>query len=122
VRCLQKTLSIGIMEAGSDPKPVEKGDLFLMKFRVDSLPVVETGGLAICDWLVQVITEKSLVKYIRDGKETAVRVEDKNGVSSLRIVRAIIFHPFYKEKATKTAGLDLSKRPRATSAPSERCR
>jgi hypothetical protein len=28
VRCLQKSLSIGIIEVGDDPKPVEKGDLF----------------------------------------------------------------------------------------------
>jgi hypothetical protein len=85
VRCLQKTLSIGIMEVGNDPKPIEKGDLFLLKFRVDSLPIVETGGIAIGDRLVQVITEKSLVKSIRDGKETAVRVEDKRGVSSTHV-------------------------------------
>jgi hypothetical protein len=100
VRCLQKTLSIGIMQVGSDPKPVEKGDLFLMKFRVDSLPVVETGGVAIGDRLVQVITEKALVKSIRDGKETAVRVEDKNGVTSTHV---------FNTNGSRRAFADLSR-------------
>jgi hypothetical protein len=100
VRCLQKTLSIGIIEIGEDPKPIEKGDLYLFKFRVDTLPIVETGGIAIGDRLVQVITEKALVKSIRDGKETAVRVEDKRGVSSTHV---------FNTNGSRRAFADLSR-------------
>jgi hypothetical protein len=85
VRCLQKNLSIGVIEIGSDPKPMEKGDLFLFKFRVDTQPVVETGGVAIGDRLIQLVTEKALVKAIRDGKETAMRIEDKRGATSTHV-------------------------------------
>jgi hypothetical protein len=85
VRCLQKTLSIGIMEAGNDPKPIEKGDFFLLKFRVDEQPIVESAGIAISDRLIQVETEKALIKSIRDGKETAMRVQDKRGTTSTHI-------------------------------------
>ena len=100
VRCLQKNLSIGIIEVGEDPKPIEKGDLFSFKFRVDTLPIVETAGVAIGDRLVQVITEKSLVKSIRDGKETAVRVEDKRGVSSTHV---------FNTNGSRKAFADLSR-------------
>ena len=44
VRCLQKNLSIGLIEVGGDPKPMEKGDFYKMKFRVDAQPIVEAGG------------------------------------------------------------------------------
>ncbi len=100
VRCIQKTLTIGIMQVGDDPKPIEKGDLFLFKFRVDSLPVVETAGVAIADRLVQVVTEKALVKSIREGKETAVRLEDKRGVSSTHV---------FNTRGARAAFSDLSR-------------
>jgi hypothetical protein len=100
VRCIQKTLTIGIMQVGDDPKPIQKGDLFLFKFRVDTQPVVETGGVAIGDRLVQVVTEKALVKSIRDGKETAVRLEDNRGVSSTHV---------FNTRGARAAFADLSR-------------
>ena len=100
VRCLQKNLSIGIIEAGNDPKPIEKGDLFLLKFRVDASPIVETGGIAISDRLIQAVTEKAMVKSIRDGKETAVRIEDKRGTTSTHI---------FNTSGSRKAFADLSR-------------
>lgn len=85
VRCLQKTLSIGIIQLGADPKPMGKGDLFKIKFRIDAQPVVDSAGVAISDRLIQVVTAQSLVKSIRDGKETAIRIEDILGVTSTHI-------------------------------------
>jgi hypothetical protein len=85
VRCLQKNLSIGVLEIGDDPKPIEKGDLFKFKFRVDAQPVIEAAGMAISDRLIQVETEKATVKAIRDGRETAMRIEDSRGVTSTHI-------------------------------------
>jgi hypothetical protein len=85
VRCIQKHLSIGVGEFGFDQKPVAKGDLFAFKFRVDALPIVETAGAAISDRLIQVDTEKDLVRSIRDGRETAVRVTDTSGATITHI-------------------------------------
>lgn len=85
VRCLQKDLSIGVIEIGGDPKPMEKGDYYKMKFRVDAQPIVDAGGLAISDRLIQVKTDRPLAKSIRDGKETALRLEDSRGVSSTHV-------------------------------------
>lgn len=82
VRCLQKKLSIGLIDMGSDPKPFSEADLFALKFRVDKQPVVETAGVAISARLIEVVTEKSLVKALRDGRETAVRIFQKSGVTS----------------------------------------
>jgi hypothetical protein len=85
VRCLQKYLSIGIIELGGDPKPMGKGDVYKLKFRVDAQPIVDAQGLVINERLIQVLTEKSLVKSIREGKETALRLEDSRGVNSTHI-------------------------------------
>jgi len=100
VRCLQRTLSIGLIEIGGDPKPVAKGDIYKMKFRVDSTPAVDAEGIAISDRLIQVVTAPSLVKSIRDGKETAVRLEDSRGVFSIHI---------YDTKGASRAFVDLSR-------------
>lgn len=100
VRCLQKNLSIGIGEIGLDPKPIQKGDYFAFKFRIDTQPVVEAAGIAISDRLIQVVTERSLVKAIRDGKETAVRVESTGGITSTHI---------FNTSGSKRAFADLSR-------------
>jgi phosphoribosylformylglycinamidine (FGAM) synthase-like amidotransferase family enzyme len=72
----------------------------LFKFRVDALPIVETGGIAISDRLIQVVTEKTLVKSIRDGKETAVRVADKRGTTSTHV---------FNTNGSRKAFADLSR-------------
>jgi hypothetical protein len=100
VRCIQKTLSLGIGEIGFDQKPIAKGDLFLLKFRVDALPVVETVGSAISERLIQIETERALVKSIRDGKETAVRVSDTRGTTITHI---------FKTAGSRSAFADLSR-------------
>jgi hypothetical protein len=41
--------------------------------------------MAISDRLIQVETEKATVKAIRDGRETAMRIEDSRGVTSTHI-------------------------------------
>lgn len=87
IRCLQKKLSIAVMEAGPDPKPLTEGALFAFKFKVDKQPVVETAGEAISGRLIQLDTEKSLVKAIRGGKETALRMENVQGVSMTHVFR-----------------------------------
>jgi hypothetical protein len=73
------------MDLGTDPKPLEKGDRFQFKFRVDAEPVIVAEGMAIGDRLIQVETEKATVKAIRDGKETALRIENGRGVISTHI-------------------------------------
>jgi hypothetical protein len=100
VRCLQKDLSIGVIELGDDPKPMEKGDVYELKFRVDAQPIVDADGVAISERLIQVETEKSLVKSMRDGKETALRLEDGRGVSSTHI---------FNTKGSRAAFADLSR-------------
>jgi hypothetical protein len=100
VRCLQKNLSIGIVELDSDPKPMAKGDYYKFKFRVDAQPVVEAAGIAISERLIQVDTDKSLVRSIRDGKETALRLEDSRGVFSTHV---------FNTKGSRSAFADLSR-------------
>jgi len=100
VRCLQKHLSIGVMEIGNDPKPMEKGDFYKLKFRVDAQPIVDADGLVISDRLIQVTTERTLVKSIRDGKETAMRIEDSRGVSSTHV---------FNTNGSRKAFADLSR-------------
>ena len=100
VRCLQKKLSLAVLEMSNDPKPLAEKDAFTLKFRVDKQPVTESVGMAISPRLIQVITEKTLVRAIRDGRETAVRLESTSGVSST--------HVFKTNGATK-AFADLAK-------------
>lgn len=82
VRCIQKTLTIGFIIGGLDPKPITPREVYSFKFRVDQLPVVELAGVAIDDRLIQLDAPKALVATIRDGRETAVRMESPLGVSS----------------------------------------
>jgi hypothetical protein len=100
VRCIQKTLSIGHVDGGDDPKPFRAGDLFVLKFRIDKQPVTEVNGVAISERLIQVVTEKSLVKSMRDGAETAMKLESDGGVSSMHI---------FKMAGAPKAFADLSK-------------
>jgi hypothetical protein len=85
VRCIQKELSIAVLDIGFDQKPLRKDDAFKLKFRVDNQPAVESYGMAIGDRTIQVATEKDLVKAIRDGRETAVRIENASGVTVTHI-------------------------------------
>lgn len=87
VRCLQKDLSFAIGIASADPKPLEKGDIYLIKLRMDGRPVIETKGIAISDRLIQLVTEKQWVRAARDAKETALRLEDSKGVYSTHIFK-----------------------------------
>ncbi|OKO69887.1 hypothetical protein [Bradyrhizobium sp. NAS96.2] len=100
VRCLRKVLSVGIVDMSPDPKPLDRGAKYSFSFRVDKSPVVETEGIAISERLIQVKTEKSLVKNIRDGKETAVKIVDPYGTSSVSI---------FKTTGAPKAFADLSK-------------
>lgn len=100
VRCLQKTLSIGLVDIGGDPKPLQKDALFKVRFKVDDQPIVDSIGIAISERLIQVITEQSLVKSIREGKETALRLEDAKGVSSTHV---------YDTNGGRRAFADLSR-------------
>jgi hypothetical protein len=100
VRCLQHNLSLAVMVAGSDPKPLEKGDVYSIKLRVDGQPTVETNGLAINDRVIQIVTEKQWVHAMRDAKETALRMEDSRGVYSTHI---------YKMTGAPRAFYDLSR-------------
>jgi hypothetical protein len=95
VRCLQKELSIAVSYNDLEP-----GDKFLFKFRVDTSPVVESAGLAINKQIIQVKTPASLVKAIRDGKETATRIESELGVSPVRI---------FDTRGARAAFADLSQ-------------
>ncbi|SDT00470.1 hypothetical protein SAMN05444158_4009 [Bradyrhizobium canariense] len=79
---------------------MEKGDIYKLKFRVDAQPIVDADGMAISDRLVQVVTEKSLVKSIRDGRETALRIEDGHGVTSTHI---------FNTNGSRKAFADLSR-------------
>ncbi len=89
VRCLRKVLSIGILDMSPDPKPLARGAKYSFSFRVDKGAVVETEGAAISERLIQVATEKSLVKSIRDGRETAVKIVDPYGTSSVSIFKTM---------------------------------
>jgi hypothetical protein len=100
VRCLQKHLSIGVMGIGNEPKPMEKGDFYKFKFRVDAQPIVDAAGIVISDRLIQLDTEKALVRSIRDGKETAMRIEDGRGVSSTHV---------FNTNGSRRAFADLSR-------------
>ena len=82
VRCLQKKLSIGLIDIGSDQTPYTEKEIYAFKFRVEKQPIRETVGVAISPRLIEVVTEKELVKAIRDGRETAVRLLEKSGVAS----------------------------------------
>jgi hypothetical protein len=87
VRCIQKKLSIAMIEAGPDQKPLQTGDEFKLKFRVDLEPVVETSGVAIDNRVIQVATDHATVKAMREGREAAVRIENANGVSHTSIFK-----------------------------------
>lgn len=99
VRCLRKKLSIAVLDGSSDPKPLSEGAAFGFKFRVDKQPIVETAGLAISSRLIELITDKNLVKAMRDGRETAMKIETKSASS---------VHIFKMAGSTK-AFSDLSK-------------
>lgn len=81
VRCIQKVLTIAIGLIGDDPKSLTQGQIFGIKLRTDKEPVMATVGIAITGRLIQVETMADMVRTIRKGKETAVRIENEDGVS-----------------------------------------
>jgi hypothetical protein len=100
VRCIQKKLTIAMIEAGPDQKPLQTGEAFKLKFRVDLEPVLETAGVAIDNRVIQVVTDKSTVKAMQEGREAAVRIENAQGVSRTSI---------FKTSGARAAFADLAK-------------
>jgi hypothetical protein len=99
VRCIQKELSIAMIEAGPDQKPLQTGDAFKLKFRIDTQPIVEAVGVAIDNRVIQVFTEKSTVRAMRDGREAAVRIENAKGVSQTIVFKTFGARPAFKDLA-----------------------
>lgn len=87
VRCIQKKLSLAFMNVGSDPKPLRIGDIFAFKIRTDKKPVFETMGKAINDRLIELVTTKEVVRDMRAGSETALRIESVAGVSNTTVFK-----------------------------------
>jgi hypothetical protein len=86
IRCIEKELSIAVLDNASDPKPLKVGTAYIVKLRTDKEPIMTTVGKVINDRLIQVDTQADMVRTIRKGRETAVRLENDNGVS-----RTIVF-------------------------------
>lgn len=87
VRCIERVLSIGIADGSDDPKPLVTGSRYVVKLRTDKEPAVTTTGLAIADRLIQVETMADMVRTMRKGKETAVRIESESGVSRTMVFK-----------------------------------
>lgn len=86
VRCIEKDLSIAVIDSSQDPKPLKVGTAYVVKMRTDKEPIMTTAGKAIGDRLIQFDTQADMVRTIRKGRETAIRLENDNGVS-----RTLIF-------------------------------
>lgn len=86
IRCIEKELSIAVLDSTSDPKPLKVGTGYIVKLRTDKEPIMTTIGKAINERLIQVSTQADMVRTIRKGRETAIRLESNEGVS-----RTIIF-------------------------------
>ncbi|MFA6265968.1 MAG: hypothetical protein WC670_09680 [Pseudolabrys sp.] len=69
VRCLGGDLSIAL----GGPK-FDTGDKFLIKFRTDKRPVVDTIAVAVSETFVEVDTTKEMVREMLTAKEYAVRI------------------------------------------------
>ncbi|WFU44106.1 hypothetical protein QA640_17635 [Bradyrhizobium sp. CB82] len=95
VRCIEKDLSIALLDSAQiDPKPLKIGTAYVVKLRTDTEPVMTTVGKAINERLIQVETQADMVRTIRKGRETAIRLENSDGVS-----RTIIFQTKGNAKA-----------------------
>jgi hypothetical protein len=87
VRCIEGDLTIGVLDMSPDPKPLPIGGKFVIKLRIDKEPIMTTVGQAISDRLIQVSTQADMVRTIRKGRETALRLESADGVSLTRIFK-----------------------------------
>jgi hypothetical protein len=87
IRCIEKDLSIAILDAANDPRPLDVGTTFVVKLRTDKEPVMTSIGKAISERLIQVETQADMVRTIRKGRETALRLENEHGVSRTVIVK-----------------------------------
>jgi hypothetical protein len=94
VRCIEKELTIAVIDSSQDPKPLKRGAAYVVKLRTDKEPIMTTFGKAINDRLIQVDTQADMVRTIRKGRETAVRLENDDGVS-----RTIVFRTKGNAKA-----------------------
>jgi hypothetical protein len=85
VRCLEKSLSLGFN--GDTGSKIATGDKVGIRLRTDKNPIVDLTGFAITDdGLIQIDIEPETVKMIRDGKETAIRMEYE-GTTSVRVFK-----------------------------------
>ncbi|AVT76597.1 hypothetical protein RPPS3_25340 [Rhodopseudomonas palustris] len=105
VRCIGKTLSLAMMELGDYARPINEGDRFEFKFRVDKGEVVALSGVAIGGRLIQIAAPRSLVRAMREGKETAMRVETADGVSAV-VVFQMLGAPKAFADLARECGLD----------------
>jgi hypothetical protein len=71
IRCLDNDLSVVVM------RPEQKwteGDVFQIKFRADSKPVIEREGQALGDVIIQVADSSALIDDINGAKSVSFRV------------------------------------------------
>jgi hypothetical protein len=99
VRCLQKELSLAVMDHTGAKVP-DRGDAYLFKLRVDKEPIFTTMGKTLDQGLVQLVTEKALVREMRDGRELALKVTSGDGIESVHI---------YPLRGARKAFADLEK-------------
>lgn len=80
VKCADQQLTLAYRAATSP-----KGKDFTIKARVDKNPIVETTGRSVDGQFVQIEATADLVKQMRAGKETALRViaEDGSAITSV---------------------------------------
>ena len=100
VRCIKKELSLALLDLSNDPKPLATGDVFALKLRTDKQPIREAFGKAISERLIQIPTDKDAVRSIRDGAETAVRIETTRDVVTTNV---------FKTRGARQAFADLVK-------------
>jgi hypothetical protein len=84
VRCLQKTPSFGII---LPEDKLTEGQLFTVKLRVDRGDIIEVGGVAIDEHLIQTDNNFSIWKALPGGKELAVNLENMRGTSQTRVFK-----------------------------------
>jgi hypothetical protein len=61
VRCIEKDLSLAILEAANDPNPLTLGVTYVVKLRTDKEPIMTSVGKAISERLIQVDTQADMV-------------------------------------------------------------
>ncbi|MGH6684998.1 MAG: hypothetical protein ACRECA_13955 [Pseudolabrys sp.] len=69
VRCLRGKLSLAM-----GGEKYESGDSFLVKFRVDDKPVIDTAARAISEDVMQISVQPGMVQQMIAGREYALRI------------------------------------------------